>query len=519
MNKSSPEWNRRTPRQTDAVMLFALTVGALIALVQGNAGQQIVLATELGGACMLIGICGFAALRGTVWSRLLLTAAATGVVCSNLYLAGPRTEAYVGIFLFGSLLPQYRSWQLVLLTGTVLGAFVGVWAAGQAAHPDTSVVLCALAIQYAYLAYIAMCEERREAERFEIDFLIRAMGFDGPIRLNLDVLRADSRAGMRLKHVQQRMAEAIRQVQSSIDGVRFASEVLNQGSSELTSRTYSTATGLRDAAMCLEQINVIVKTSAQASMEARTMAARATDLAKNGGEQVKQVVDTIQAIAHSSSKITDIISVIDGIAFQTNILALNAAVEAARAGEQGKGFAVVAAEVRSLALRSSEAAKEIKSLISASLQTVECGVRQVSLTGNTMNDIVEAVRRVGDVFETLSADSNEHAGGIDVVTQSVKELDDVTQRNITVAEASSNIAAELMEHASRMTEVLSAFKLGRMPADDGMPARKVPTVSASTGTAPVAHVPKPVGNRPPMATSRSALSASAASASEGVEFF
>ncbi|HEX5354665.1 MAG TPA: methyl-accepting chemotaxis protein [Aquabacterium sp.] len=478
MSTLSPKPNKHSPRKTDAVMLFAIIVGGLILLAQGYGSGQLVLSSEVAGACAVLALGAYSFLRGTVWSRAVLSASAAGLVCSQMVVAGVKVESYIGLFLLGSLLLQYRNWKLILTVGAALSSFLLLWGSRQPGHPDVAVMLCGLALQYVYLAYVALCEEQAEAERFELDFLIRAMGFDGPIRLNLDVLRADSVVGKRLKHVQQRMAEAIRQVHSSIDGVQSASEVLRQGSTELSDRTMTTASGLRDAAMCLEQINLIVQTSAQASMEARTMAARATDLANNGGQQVKRVVDTMQAIAQSSRKITDIISVIDGIAFQTNILALNAAVEAARAGEQGRGFAVVAAEVRSLALRSSEAAREIKSLITSSMQTVESGVEQVNMTGTTMDDIVESVRRVGEVFERLSADSHEHAGGIDVVTQSVKDLDAVTQQNIAVAEASSSIAVELMEHASKMSEVLSAFKLGgttavgRAPTDEAA-VRKV----------------------------------------------
>ncbi|TAK94648.1 MAG: hypothetical protein EPO09_09250 [Aquabacterium sp.] len=491
MSTFSQKSSKHSPRKTDAVMLFAVVLGGLIVMVQGHDGQQLTLASTLTSICVLLALGAFLLVRGTVWSRVLLSAAATGLVCSQMVIAGFRSESYIGLFLLGSLLLQYRRWQLMAAVGVGLGAFLLLWVAQQPAHPAVAVMLCGLIVQYAYLAYVAFGEEQVDAERFELDFLIRAMGFDGPIRLNLDVLRADSVVGKRLKHVQQRMAEAIRQVHASIDGVQSASEVLRHGSRELSDRTMTTASGLRDAAMCLEQINLIVQTSAQASMEARTMAARATDLANNGGQQVKQVVGTMQAIAQSSRKITDIISVIDGIAFQTNILALNAAVEAARAGEQGKGFAVVAAEVRSLALRSSEAAREIKSLITSSMQTVESGVEQVSLTGTTMDEIVDSVRRVGEVFERLSADSHEHAGGIDVVTQSVKDLDDVTQQNITVAEASSSIAAELMEHAGKMSEVLSAFKLGGAPlAATTERAEPAPVRSARPTLRPAALAPK-----------------------------
>jgi methyl-accepting chemotaxis protein len=477
MLKKSP---RTTPRQSDAVMLGAVILTACLIVLVGHASQQLILAAEIAGGLSAMGILALMTLPATVWSRISLTAAAAVAVCTLIYMSGGRAEAYLAVFVLGSLLPRYNSWKLVVGVALAVMAFQVVTGQSLPGHADSAALLCGIALQYTYLAYIAWCEGHIESERFELDFLIRAMGFDGPIRLNLDVLRADSMVGKRLKHVQHRMADTIRQVYASIDGVQQASDVLRQGSEDLRSRTHTTASGLRDAAMCLEQINVIVQTSAQASMEARSMAGRATDLANSGGEQVRKVVDTMHAISQSSGRITDIISVIDGIAFQTNILALNAAVEAARAGEQGRGFAVVAAEVRSLALRSSEAAREIKTLITASMQTIESGVDQVNLTGRTMDDIVLAVRRVGEVFTQLSADSHEHAGGIDVVTQSVKELDAVTQQNIIVAENSSHIAAELMQHAEQMTDVLSAFKLGGEPKPVFVRATAAPS-SAKAG--------------------------------------
>jgi hypothetical protein len=492
--RQNPSWN--SPRQTDGVMLMAVLMGAAAVMCVGYLDASLTRAAGLAGPCVLVAALAYVWQRASAWSRVALTVSACGIAGAMVVLAGARAEAYLGMFLLGSLLPQYRSWRLVVMAFALLAGVHLIWGAAMPGHPDTSLLLCALALQYTYQAYIAWCIECSESERFEIDFLIRAMGFDGPIRLNLDVLRADSALGQRLKHVQQRMATAIRQVQSSIVGVQGASEVLREGSAELSGRTNSTASGLRDAAMCLEQINVIVQSSAKASLEARTMAAQATELANSGGAQVRQVVASMHDISQASRKITDIIAVIDGIAFQTNILALNAAVEAARAGEQGRGFAVVAAEVRSLALRASESAREIKSLIGASMQAIEAGADQVHRTGATMDDIVLAVRRVGEVFEQLSADSHEHAGGIDVVTQSVKELDHVTQQNIAVAEASSGIAAELMRHAEQMTEVLSAFKLG-----DVAPAPPTPEVAPTTAPerapAPAATHATPASNAAP----------------------
>jgi len=266
--------------------------------------------------------------------------------------------------------------------------------------------------------------------------------------------------GQRLKQVQQRMAQALGLVRQATLSVHKVSTELSGSAVELSERTRSTARGLEDAAMSLEQINVIVQESARASAEAKQLAFEASRMAAQGGEVVGRMVTTMQDINVSSRRITDIIGTIDGIAFQTNILALNAAVEAARAGEAGRGFAVVAAEVRMLAGRSAEAAREIKQLIAASMETVERGTREAEAVGSTMNQLVGSVQGVGGAFESLTADSAEHAASIDVVTASVKELDVVTTRNLDVAQRSNEIAAALLHEAVRLAEVLTSFRIG-----------------------------------------------------------
>jgi hypothetical protein len=375
-------------------------------------------------------------------------------------------EAQIGhfsVFLIFSVLPPLKDWRLPLVGMAVYGVQTVLHAGLPSMSLSSGAFLVAMALQGAYVTWRSRLEERREAERFELDFLTRAMGLEGPIRLNLSVLRSDSPVGQRIQHIQRRMREALLHMHHTTADVKHAADVLSEGSEELNVRTHSTAAGLRDAALCLEQINVIVQSSAKASTEARSMASTASDLAGKGGDLVTQAVDTMHAIDASAHRITDIIGVIDGIAFQTNILALNAAIEAARAGEHGRGFAVVAAEVRNLALRSSEAANEIKKLIGESVGAIGAGRGVITQAGSTMGEIVAAVRRVGEVFEQLSADSQEHAGSIEVVTQSVKELDAITQQNLLVAERTNGVATQLQSHAARFGEVLSGFKVGEIP--------------------------------------------------------
>ena len=211
----------------------------------------------------------------------------------------------------------------------------------------------------------------------------------------------------------------------------------------------------------MEQITSTVKNNADTARKAATLAGSASQAAVKGGEVVGQVVTTMQDISAASRKITDIISVIDGIAFQTNILALNAALEAARAGEQGRGFAVVASEVRSLAQRSAEAAKEIKALIGASVEKVENGTQLVSNAGQSMEDIVAQVQRVSDLIGEISSATGEQTIGISQVGEAVMQLDQVTQQNAALVEQSAAAADSLKHQAARLSEIVSVFRLGR----------------------------------------------------------
>lgn len=391
------------------------------------------------------------------------------------YLVNGSYVAHAGLFVALCTLVVYEDWRRVVLVGVVLvvgrvtfSNWFDALAPGRAfeALPpvvgDVVVLLMLTVILAAYTRVMA----RRSEEHLEMDFLVRAMGKDGPIRLNLDVVRVQSPVGLRLKDAQARMASLLRKVREVIFEVHGAANEMSNSSQDLLDRTQRTHSGLNDTAMSLEQINVIVQESSRASLEARTYASQASQMAGHGGEQVQQVVQAMREIDASSRRITDIIGVIDSIAFQTNILALNAAVEAARAGEQGRGFAVVAAEVRMLAKRSSEAAREIKSLIGESVSSVERGTKLADEAGKAMNDLVDAVRRVGAVFESLTADSSEHAQGIDVITASVRELDSMTRQNVSVADRSGEMAHELQQHAAVLAEVLSAFRLGDDAAVD-----------------------------------------------------
>jgi methyl-accepting chemotaxis protein len=262
-----------------------------------------------------------------------------------------------------------------------------------------------------------------------------------------------------LAEMNRSLARIVGQVRASSDSIATGSAQIATGNADLSQRTEEQASNLQQTAASMEQLTGTVKNTAESASQANQLASSASAAAAKGGEVVGSVVTTMQDIASSSKKIADIISVIDGIAFQTNILALNAAVEAARAGEQGRGFAVVASEVRSLASRSAEAAKEIKSLIGASVEKVEAGSRQVNDAGASMIAIVSEVQRVSQLISEISNASGEQTTGIAQIGDAVSQLDQVTQQNAALVEESAAAAESLKQQAANLAEVVSIFKL------------------------------------------------------------
>jgi methyl-accepting chemotaxis protein len=286
---------------------------------------------------------------------------------------------------------------------------------------------------------------------------------DGDLTTKVDIKSTNEIGALMtaLKLMNGNLFDIVSQVRSGTDTIAHASGEIASGNMDLSSRTEQQAGSLEETASSMEQLTATVKQNADNARQANQLAVSASEVAVEGGSVVGKVVDTMGSINASSRKIVDIISVIDGIAFQTNILALNAAVEAARAGEQGRGFAVVASEVRSLAQRSASAAKEIKLLIDDSVEKVDTGSKLVEQAGITMNAVVDSVRRVTDIVAEISSASAEQSQGIDEIGRAITHIDETTQQNAALVEQAAAAAQSLQDQAARLMQVVSVFKLDR----------------------------------------------------------
>ncbi len=305
---------------------------------------------------------------------------------------------------------------------------------------------------------------------------------NGDLTSHIAVSRSDETGQLlqALQHMNDSLARVVGEVRSGTDTIATASGQIAAGNMDLSARTEEQASSLEETASSMEELTSTVKQNADNARQANQLAISASEVAGKGGAVVAQVVDTMGSINQSSKKIVDIIGVIDGIAFQTNILALNAAVEAARAGEQGRGFAVVAAEVRNLAQRSAAAAKEIKSLIGDSVEKVKSGTQLVDQAGTTMQEIVASIGRVTDIMAEIMAASAEQTSGIEQINQAIVQMDQVTQQNAALVEQAAAASESMQDQAGKLAQVVSVFRL------DGAQQAQVLAATLRTVTAPTA---------------------------------
>ena len=384
-----------------------------------------------------------------------------------------NTAAHLAQAQFGTV----RNWSVVFLVlGLAVATLMCLWLAAEVARPIHEAVVVA----------------RRVA--------------GGDLSKRIDT-SADSNAGARgeaglllgaMQEMNDKLVGIIVEVRAGTESIAGGAAEISSGSSDLSARTEQQAASLEETASSMEQLTATVKQNADHAHQASKLAVSASEVAVKGGEVVAEVVGTMASINDSSKRIAEIIGVIDGIAFQTNILALNAAVEAARAGEQGRGFAVVASEVRNLAQRSAAAAKEIKALIDDSVEKVNAGTLLADKAGNTMNEVVTSVKRVTGIIGEIADASAEQTTGIEQVNQAIAAMDQATQQNAALVEEAASAAASMREHAASLNRVIGAFVLG---AEHNRPAAQIHLIASNAGSPgkPAARAPARARNGGAMA--------------------
>ena len=453
----------------DKVMLTAILLSAAAAVGIGMFYYEPVLGAIAAAVTAAFAVGVYLTLRGTLTSRLLLATAQVALVALHIQLAHGELEFHFGVFVTLALLLVYLDWRPIVYAAALFAVhhvlFDRLQAAGLGFYCTTEANFARILVHATYVVIqtglevvLALGLGRTAREGVELARLVAAVDQPDGIALDTRAVTVSTPRALALQSTLQRMQAVVVSVQGSAMQVETASREIASGNHDLSGRTEQAASNLQQTAASMEQINSTIRQSADAARQASQMAQANAEVAARGGQVVNQVVSTMEEINHSSKKISDIIGVIDGIAFQTNILALNAAVEAARAGEQGRGFAVVAAEVRNLAQRSAEAAKEIKGLIGTSVTKVEAGTRLVGEAGNTIGEVVANAQRVADIIAEITAATNEQSGGVGQVHTAINQLDQMTQQNAALVEQSSAAAQSLQDQAQRLTQAIQVFR-------------------------------------------------------------
>ncbi len=457
-------------RQADTLMLGGIGLCVLVAFAIGVANDGLALAALVALPLLVVAGAVFTLARGSSATRYVLCFCAAAMVALHIQLGRGMVEYHFGVFALLALVLAYHDWRPIVFTAGLFALhhvlFDRLQLAGAGVYCLTAPSFERVLIHAAYVVAqsaleIGLAVQMRQAamQGAELQMLTQNVVRGDTLDLDVSHMQTTTPVAAQLRQTLERVGAAMADISTAARHITVSGGEIAAGSHDLSTRTEKTASNLQQAASSMEELTATVKQNADSARQATQLASSAAEVAARGGSVVSQVVRTMDEINASSKKISDIIGVIDGIAFQTNILALNAAVEAARAGEQGRGFAVVASEVRSLAQRSAQAAKEIKGLIGDPVEKVEGGSRLVADAGATMSEIVTSVQRVSNIIDKITAAASEQSDGIGQVNHAVIQLDQMTQQNAALVEQSAAAARSLEDQAKCLAQVVGAFHL------------------------------------------------------------
>ena len=481
MNREVEKSLRTSWCQADRLMVMILWAMFAVALALSNLHGTLAWALLVGIPAALIPTVLAIIAGGRRFTRMTVAFALIAMCALHIHQGGGRDELHFGLFVALAFLLCYRDWTVIVLAATVTAlhhlSFNYLQELGFGVRclvtPGLGIVLVHAAyvvVETAVLCFLALQLQRDALRSAELRASVATLqGEHGTIDLRAD-LPAKSDSGRALQDVVRLLGRALTSVQASVHTTSAASQQIAQGNADLSLRTERQAGAIRATVASMTELTATVRQNAERAREADALAGSASNVAARGGEVVAQVVERMESIDASSRRIADIIAVIDGIAFQTNILALNAAVEAARAGEQGRGFAVVAGEVRNLAQRSASAAREIKTLIEESVAQVSAGSTLAQQAGRTMEEVVGSVHRVSGLIGDINGASHEQAQGIAAISEAIGTMDRDTRDSAAMVREAAMAASAMRHEADRLAEVVAVFHLDNRGVSDKAPA-------------------------------------------------